>query len=140
MDAALDVFSPRTRAWFERAFAAPTPAQQLAWPAIATGEHVLDWHFEDDPALVPYAGTARLLAEHDWPRLYDADALAAVDLPGAAAVYVDDPFVVQRFSEETLALLPGVRAWVTDDYLHNGLRVDGGRILDRLVTLARGTA
>lgn len=105
-----------------------------------TGEHVFGWHFEDDPALVPYAGTARLLAEHDWPRLYDADALAAVDLPGAAAVYVDDPFVEQRFSEETLALLPGVRGWVTDAYRHNGLRVDGARILDRLVGLARGTA
>ncbi len=37
----LDVLSPATRAWFERAFAAPTPAQQQAWPAIASGEHVL---------------------------------------------------------------------------------------------------
>ncbi|HET8606731.1 MAG TPA: DEAD/DEAH box helicase [Gaiellaceae bacterium] len=37
----LEVFAPRTRAWFERAFAAPTPAQALAWPAIASGEHVL---------------------------------------------------------------------------------------------------
>ena len=104
-----------------------------------TGEHVFGWHFEDDPALVPYAATARLLATHPWPRLYDADALAAVDLPGAAAVYVGDPFVEQRFSEETLALLPGVQGWVTDAYLHNGLRVDGARILDRLVELARGT-
>jgi ATP-dependent helicase Lhr and Lhr-like helicase len=41
MASALDVFSSRTRAWFERAFAGPTPAQELAWPAIASGEHVL---------------------------------------------------------------------------------------------------
>ena len=41
-----------------------------------TGEHVFPWHFDDDPALVPYAATARLLAAHAWPRLYDADALA----------------------------------------------------------------
>jgi ATP-dependent Lhr-like helicase len=34
-------FSPRVREWFERAFAAPTPAQAQAWPAIARGEHVL---------------------------------------------------------------------------------------------------
>jgi ATP-dependent Lhr-like helicase len=39
--AALDVFSPATRTWFERAFAAPTPAQTLGWPAIAGGGHVL---------------------------------------------------------------------------------------------------
>ena len=37
----LDVFSPRTREWFERAFSAPTPAQALGWPAIASGKHVL---------------------------------------------------------------------------------------------------
>ncbi len=34
-------FSPKTRAWFEQAFAAPTPAQAAGWPAIASGEHVL---------------------------------------------------------------------------------------------------
>ncbi|HEY2325903.1 MAG TPA: DEAD/DEAH box helicase [Gaiellaceae bacterium] len=37
----LDVFSPATRAWFEGAFAGPTPAQEAGWPAIAAGGHVL---------------------------------------------------------------------------------------------------
>ncbi|HKT43789.1 MAG TPA: DEAD/DEAH box helicase [Gaiellaceae bacterium] len=37
----LKVFSESTRAWFEREFAAPTPAQGKGWPAIATGGHVL---------------------------------------------------------------------------------------------------
>ncbi|MFL5888508.1 MAG: DEAD/DEAH box helicase, partial [Solirubrobacteraceae bacterium] len=37
----LDQFSPAVRDWFEAAFAAPTPAQEQAWPAIASGEHVL---------------------------------------------------------------------------------------------------
>jgi ATP-dependent helicase Lhr and Lhr-like helicase len=34
-------FSPETRAWFERTFTEPTPAQALGWPAIATGCHTL---------------------------------------------------------------------------------------------------
>lgn len=38
---ALAHFSPRVRDWFRSAFAAPTPAQEQAWPAIASGEHVL---------------------------------------------------------------------------------------------------
>src|SRR5918995_7357220 len=38
---ALEVFSPVTRKWFERAFAGPTPAQSLGWPAIARGGHVV---------------------------------------------------------------------------------------------------
>src|SRR5438477_5472032 len=38
---ALDVFSPATRTWFEGTFDAPTPAQALGWPAIASGGHTL---------------------------------------------------------------------------------------------------
>jgi len=38
---ALEPFAPAVRDWFARAFAAPTAAQAQAWPAIATGEHVL---------------------------------------------------------------------------------------------------
>jgi len=34
-------FSPATRAWFADVFAAPTPAQEGAWAAIASGEHAL---------------------------------------------------------------------------------------------------
>jgi ATP-dependent Lhr-like helicase len=37
----LDLFHPAVRAWFERAFAAPTPAQVQAWPAIQSGRHTL---------------------------------------------------------------------------------------------------
>src|SRR4051812_48140200 len=37
----LDQFSPAVRDWFARAFAEPTPAQEQAWPAIATGRHTL---------------------------------------------------------------------------------------------------
>jgi ATP-dependent helicase Lhr and Lhr-like helicase len=37
----LQAFSARTREWFGGAFAGPTAAQEQAWPAIASGEHVL---------------------------------------------------------------------------------------------------
>jgi ATP-dependent Lhr-like helicase len=38
---ALAAFHPRVRHWFEGRFAAPTPVQELAWPRIAAGAHVL---------------------------------------------------------------------------------------------------
>ncbi len=63
-----------------------------------------------------------------------------MDVPCAAAIYADDPFVDRQFSEQTADLLPGLRPWLTDEYLHNGLRTDGGRVLDRLIDLARGRA
>src|SRR5919197_2675627 len=34
-------FTPAVREWFGRSFEGPTAAQAQAWPAIATGEHVL---------------------------------------------------------------------------------------------------
>ena len=37
----LSSFSPGVRDWFGRAFAEPTAAQAMAWPAIAAGENVL---------------------------------------------------------------------------------------------------
>jgi ATP-dependent Lhr-like helicase len=37
----LSSFNAATREWFLGAFAEPTPAQAQAWPAIASGEHVL---------------------------------------------------------------------------------------------------
>jgi ATP-dependent Lhr-like helicase len=39
--APLDVFRPETKAWFERNFAAPTPAQAKGWPVISSGKSVL---------------------------------------------------------------------------------------------------
>jgi ATP-dependent Lhr-like helicase len=38
---ALDLFHPAVSAWFSSAFAAPTPAQVDAWPAIRAGRHAL---------------------------------------------------------------------------------------------------
>ena len=50
-------FSPRTRDWFLGAFAAPTAAQAQAWPAIASGEHVL---------LSAPTGSGKTLAAFMW--------------------------------------------------------------------------
>ena len=38
---ALEQFTPTVRAWFASAFEGPTEVHTQAWPAIATGEHVL---------------------------------------------------------------------------------------------------
>lgn len=105
---------------------------------LFTGEHVFPWSFTDDSELAPLAGAADLLADHEWPRLYDADALRACDVPAAAAIYAEDAYVDRAFSEETAAMVPSLRPWVTSEYQHNGLRADGAKILDRLIGLARG--
>jgi pimeloyl-ACP methyl ester carboxylesterase len=114
------------------------PAAYADDPALMTGEHVYPWMFEEMSALVPLREAAELLAQHEWPRLYDPHVLAGNDVPVAAAVYTDDMYVERAFSEETAARVRRLRPWVTSEYEHNALRADGGRILDRLIDLVRG--
>lgn len=78
---ALEHFGQRTRRWFESAFAAPTPAQQQAWPAIASGEHVL---------ICAPTGSGKTLAAFLWAidRLVEGHAGAAGDEPGVKLIYV----------------------------------------------------
>src|SRR3954454_11348865 len=116
------------------------PPEYADTPELLTGEHVYPWMFEDYGALVPLREAAELLAAHEWPRLYDAERLAANEVPVAAAIYAEDPYVERAFSEETAALTRGTRAWITNEYQHNGLRADGDRILGRLFDLTRGRA
>jgi pimeloyl-ACP methyl ester carboxylesterase len=109
-------------------------------PDALTGEHVFPWMFEDFGALAPLRDAAHALAEREWPRLYDPDRLAANEVPAAAAIYARDMYVDRALSEETAARIRGLRPWLTSEYEHNGLRADGGRILGRLIDLARGRA
>src|SRR3954465_4132896 len=64
----MDFFTPQVSEWFARAFEAPTEAQSQAWPAIATGEHVL---------ISAPTGSGKTLAAF----LYGLDRLAADPLP-----------------------------------------------------------
>ena len=114
------------------------PAVYAEDPTLMTGEHVYPWMFEQMNTLAPLREAADLLAQHEWPRLYDRDMLADNEVPAAAAIYTDDMYVERTFSEETAAHVRGLRPWVTSEYEHNGLRADGGRILERLIDLVRG--
>lgn len=107
-------------------------------PFRFTGEHVYPWQFEEDPALVPLRGAAELLAARaDLPVLYDPEVLARNEVPVAAAVYVDDMFVPYEFSARTAREIRGARTFVTNEYQHDGLRMDGRRLFDVLQGLLR---
>ncbi len=114
------------------------PGNYEEQPELFTGEHVYPWMFEDYGALRPLRESAELLAGYEWPRLYDADRLHGCEVPAAAAIYAYDMYVERTFSEETAELIPTMRTWLTNEFEHNGLRADGGRVLDRLINLARG--
>jgi pimeloyl-ACP methyl ester carboxylesterase len=108
-------------------------------PLPFTGEMIYPWMLETDPVLRPLRSTAELLAERDWPRLYDEARLRACAVPVAAAIYHDDMYVPYELSMGTAAAIGGLRPWVTNEYEHDGLRVGNGAVFDRLVGMARGT-
>jgi pimeloyl-ACP methyl ester carboxylesterase len=107
---------------------------------LFTAEHVFPWMWEEYGALRGHREAAHILAEHPWPRLYDADALRQTDVPVAATIYVDDLYVERDFAVETAATIRGIRTWQTDEFQHNGLRADGERVLGRLIDMVRGEA
>ncbi|MFM2607781.1 alpha/beta fold hydrolase [Vibrio chagasii] len=101
-----------------------------------TGEMVYPWMFDQLETLKPLRETANILAEKsDWGTLYNAAQLSKNTVPMACAVYADDMYVELDYSRETLANIPNSKAWITNEYEHNGLRADGERIVDKLMTM-----
>jgi pimeloyl-ACP methyl ester carboxylesterase len=113
---------------------------EIAAEGFFTAEHVFPWMWEDYAGLRPQQAAAELLAEHHWPRLYDADRLRHNEVPVAATIYSDDLYVERDFAVETAATIRGIRTWETNEFAHNGLRADGERVLGHLIDLARGRA
>jgi pimeloyl-ACP methyl ester carboxylesterase len=108
--------------------------------AYFTGEHVFPWMFEDYGWLRPHREAAEILAEHEWPRQFDASQLGVNDVPVAATIYVNDMYVESEFAMETASAIRGLKPWITNEYEHNGIRADGERVLGRLIDMVRGRA
>ncbi|KAD7477085.1 hypothetical protein E3N88_00221 [Mikania micrantha] len=108
-------------------------------PVFLTGEMVYPWMFDEIHALKPFKEAANLLAEKtDWPPLYNKTTLNKNKVPVAAAVYYEDMFVNVNLAMETAAEIAGIRLWVTNEYMHSGLRDGAGHVLDHLMGLLNG--
>lgn len=104
-----------------------------------TGEMIFPWMFDEISALRPLKKAAHLLAEkEDWGPLYNKEVLNANKVPTAAVLYYEDLYVSPRLSEDTAAEINGARVWVTNEFMHSGIRENGGRVLDRLLGMLSG--
>ncbi|AJC54378.1 MULTISPECIES: alpha/beta fold hydrolase [Streptomyces] len=110
-------------------------------PLLLTGEMIYPWMFREIKGLRPFADAADLLAQRtDWPPLYDPRRLAANQVPLAAVVYHDDMYVDAGLSLRTAHDVGATRAWVTNEWEHDGVTASNGRVLARLMDLAAGRA
>nr|GMD38058.1 Alpha/beta hydrolase-1 [Ipomoea batatas] len=108
-------------------------------PVHFTGEMVFPWLFDEIHALRPFKEAAELLAKRkDWAPLYDIATLNNNKVPVAATVYYEDLYVNFKLSMETASQIAGIRLWVTNEYMHSGLRDGGGQVLDHLLGLLNG--
>ncbi len=131
---------PRAGGWAAADAAAARPEfAPSARPLRLTGEAFFPWAYEQVTALRPFRAAAEELAvRKEWPVLYDEARLASNDVPVAAVQYYDDPYVDLDLALDTAARVGGTQVWVTNEYLHDGLRVHGDQILPRLMDLAAG--
>ena len=114
----------------------------MAWapgrPPSFTGEMIYPWMFDDYAGLRPLREVADLLArEERWPALYDPAQLARNTVPAVAAIYAEDMYVPRALSEQTAASIAGMKAWLTNEYEHNGLR-SSDAVFERLLAMQRG--
>jgi pimeloyl-ACP methyl ester carboxylesterase len=110
-----------------------------AEPLLFTGEMIYPWMFQEIKALRPFAEAAEILAGWtEWPSLYDPARLAANEVPLAAAVYHDDMYVDADLSLRTLSQVGSTRAWVTNEWEHDGVNASGDAVLSRLMDMNAG--
>jgi pimeloyl-ACP methyl ester carboxylesterase len=132
---------PATRWSAERTVRGAARFDPRVEPLPFTGEMVLRSTFADSTTLAPLLPLAEALAEvDDWEPLYDPAALARNTVPVVAAVYAEDLFVDRDFSLATGEAIAGARVWLTNEFEHCGLRVEGERVLGHLLDLLRGNA
>ncbi|GIU08206.1 alpha/beta hydrolase [Shewanella morhuae] len=112
---------------------------QVGKALLFTGEMIYPWMFDQFSHLMPLKAAAEILAHKtDWPALYNLEQLAQNRVPVAAAIYSEDMFVEMQYSLETAQQVGRLKYWLTSEYEHNGIRMDGERILDKLISLNRG--
>ncbi|GAA2002201.1 alpha/beta fold hydrolase [Catenulispora subtropica] len=131
---------PEPTAWAAQRIMAEHPRFAAdADPLLFTGEMIYPWMFEELTSLRPFAEAAEILAGWtEWPRLYDPQRLAANTVPLAAVVYHDDMYVDAELSLRTLDRVGAARAWVTNEWEHDGVNASGEGVLSRLMDMTTG--
>ncbi|KAJ7951199.1 proline iminopeptidase-like [Quillaja saponaria] len=132
-------------------------------PVHFTGEMIYPWMFDEFHALKQFKDVAHILAEKkDWPPLYDVAVTSCInthinislqhhliaiwqchynkqsEVPVAAAVYYEDMYVNFKLSMETASQIAGIRLWVTNEFMHSGLRDAGTQVFEHLLGMLNG--
>ncbi|KAL4859014.1 Proton/sulfate cotransporter 2 [Chlorella vulgaris] len=108
-------------------------------PVLFTGEMVFPWMFDEFAQLRNVKEAAEIVAyDADWPTLYNVQRLEENTVPVATATYYEDMFVDFELGQVTAGHIKGIRQWITNEFLHCGIREAGVTIVERLLNMSRG--
>ncbi len=110
----------------------------MSSPWYLSAEHCYRALIAEDPSTAELMPAAEKLNQRtEWQKTYDREVLESCDVPLAALIYHGDIYVPRSLSEETAAILPRARTWVTNEMQHDGLRANGKEVFSRLYELVR---
>ncbi|MBL3698131.1 alpha/beta fold hydrolase [Leucobacter luti] len=121
------IYGPGPSAWAaQRAREERPEFAEAGRPLEFTGEMVFPWMFSEIRALRGFRAGVEELASREWPiEMYDRERLGRNSVPVEAAVYFDDMYVDAGLSLNTASRVPGLNAWVTNEYEHDGVHHEG---------------
>lgn len=105
-------------------------------PLMFFGEMAFPWMFDEVSVLKPFKSAVNVLMHRQhWPHVYDEAALKANEVPLQSLVYFDDLYVDSGIQLKTLSHVGNAKAWVTNEYQHDGITHSGVFTrLDRLLS------
>ena len=98
-----------------------------------TGETIRRKMFDEYAMLQPFKECAKIIAAKKWGPLYDLDVLSKNRVPIEAMVYKTDYYVDYDFSMETIKATRGARANVHKTWQHDSLRINGKKLIERVL-------
>lgn len=104
-------------------------------PVNFTGEMIYPFMFDTYPELRKLKAVGEMLAQENWPNLYDVEQLKKNEVPVYAASYVDDMYVDFSCSMETANTIKGCKVFATNIMYHNAVSAKADDVLKELFAL-----
>lgn len=101
------------------------------------GNHFYQWHFSQDPALIPFKNAVDSLASFTgYEPITIPNVLIENEVPSIALFYEHDLFMPPQWFLPPTEKVPNVRTLMDSEHLHDGIYTDGASIFKTLLIAA----
>lgn len=98
-------------------------------PFYLLGNAFFPFHFDQDPALLPFRDAVVEIAQREsWQPSVDADELCRNQTPAAVLLYEDDLYVPFDYASSQAARIPNLAVTTHPTYQHDGIYLHGAEV------------